>query len=241
MTGVSDPKNKPRQRFLPAIAAVFVTSLIVANIIAAKLFQAGPLVLPAAVVIFPVSYIVGDILTEVYGYARARRVIWIGFSCNLLAVAALWTSIQLPPVPFWRLGYFDSAELSQQAYAAVFGTTPRILMASFLAYLSGEFLNAFVLAKMKIATKGRHLWMRTIGSTLVGQFADSLVFITLAFGGVIPPAALGVLILTQWLVKSAYEAFATPLTYFFVARLKRAENEDFYDVETNFNPLAWKR
>ena len=114
-------------------------------------------------------------------------------------------------------------------------------MASFLAYLSGEFLNAFVLAKMKIATKGRHLWMRTIGSTLVGQFADSLVFITLAFGGVIPPAALGVLILTQWLVKSAYEAFATPLTYFFVARLKRAENEDFYDVETNFNPLAWKR
>jgi len=241
MTAGVDPKAAPRQRFLPAVAAVFVMSLVVANIIAVKLFQVGSLVLPAAVVIFPVSYIVGDILTEVYGYARARRVIWIGFSCNLLAVIAIEISIRLSPVPFWNLGALGSADLSQRAYAAVFGTTPRILAASFAAYLFGEFLNAFVLAKMKIATAGRHLWMRTIGSTLAGQFADSLLFITLAFWGAVPPAALGAMIVTQWLVKSAYEALATPLTYLVVSRLKRAENEDFYDVDTNFSPLIWRR
>ena len=241
MTAPFAGKAEPRQRFLPAVAAVFVTSLVVANIIAVKLFQVGSIVLPAAIVIFPVSYIVGDILTEVYGYARARRVIWIGFSCNLLAVVVIEISIRLAPVPFWNLGALGSADLSQQAYAAVFGTTPRILAASFAAYLFGEFLNAFVLAKMKIATAGRHLWMRTIGSTLVGQFADSLLFITLAFWGAVPPAALGAMIVTQWLVKSAYEALATPLTYLVVSRLKRAENEDFYDVGTRFSPLAWKR
>jgi len=241
MTAPFAGKAESGQRFLPAVAAVFVTSLVVANIIAVKLFQVGSIVLPAAVVIFPVSYIVGDILTEVYGYARARRVIWIGFSCNLLAVAAIEISIRLAPVPFWNLGTLGSADLSQQAYAAVFGTTPRILAASFAAYLFGEFLNAFVLAKMKIATAGRHLWMRTIGSTLVGQFADSLLFITLAFWGAVPPAALGAMIVTQWLVKSAYEALATPLTYLVVSRLKRAENEDFYDVGTNFSPLIWRR
>jgi len=241
MTAPFAGKAESRQRFLPAVAAVFVTSLVVANIIAVKLFQVGSIVLPAAVVIFPVSYIVGDILTEVYGYARARRVIWIGFSCNLLAVIAIEISIRLSPVPFWNLGALGSADLSQQAYAAVFGTTPRILAASFAAYLLGEFLNAFVLAKMKIATAGRHLWMRTIGSTLVGQFADSLLFITLAFWGAVPPAALGAMIVTQWLVKSAYEALATPLTYLVVSRLKRAENEDFYDVDTNFSPLIWRR
>jgi len=233
--------GEARQRYLPAVAAVFVTALVVANIIAAKLFQAGSLILPAAVVIFPVSYIVGDILTEVYGYARARQVIWIGFACNLLAVGAIEVSIRLAPVPFWRLPGFGSAELSQQAYAAVFGTAPRILVASLAAYLCGEFLNAFVLAKMKIATGGRHLWMRTIGSTLIGQLADSSVFIALAFSGTVPAAALAVMIVTQWLVKSAYEALATPLTYFVVSRLKHAENEDFYDVGTSFNPLAWRR
>ncbi len=235
------PQGEARPRYLPAVAAVFVTSLVIANIIAAKLFAVGSVVLPAAVVIFPVSYIVGDILTEVYGYARARQVIWIGFACNLLAVAAIEISIRLAPVPFWNLGALGSAELSQQAYAAVFGTTPRLLAASFAAYLFGEFLNAFVLAKMKIATEGRHLWMRTIGSTLVGQLADSLIFITLAFWGAVPPAALGMMIVSQWLAKSAYEVVATPLTYLVVFRLKRTENEDFYDVGTRFNPLLWRR
>ncbi|KPK86101.1 MAG: transporter [Deltaproteobacteria bacterium SM23_61] len=228
------------QRWLPLIAAVFVTSLIIANIIAVKLVSIGPLILPAAILIFPVSYIFGDILTEVYGYARARRVIWIGFGCNLLAVIVIWLSIELPPAPFWKLGPLDSPQSSQQAYRALFGFTPRILVASFIAYLMGEFLNSYVLAKMKIATEGRHLWLRTIGSTIVGQFADSAVFIFLAFAAMIPSGALGKLVVTQWLTKSAYEALVTPLTYGAVNYLKRVEREDHYDRETDFNPLKWK-
>jgi uncharacterized integral membrane protein (TIGR00697 family) len=230
----------PTQRWLPLVTAVFVTSLIIANIIAVKIVTLGPLILSAAILIFPLSYIFGDILTEVYGYAKARRVIWIGFGCNLLAVIVIWVSIELPPAPFWKLGSFDSPQSSQQAYRAIFGFTPRILAASFIAYLVGEFLNSFVLAKMKIATRGRHLWMRTIGSTIVGQFADSGVFISLAFYGTMPQGALGELILTQWLVKSAYEALVTPFTYLAVNYLKRVENEDYYDRKTNFNPLKWK-
>jgi uncharacterized integral membrane protein (TIGR00697 family) len=230
----------PTQRWLPLVTAVFVTSLIIANIIAVKIIALGPLILSAAILIFPLSYIFGDILTEVYGYARARRVIWIGFGCNLLAVIVIWLSLELPPAPFWKLGSFDSPQSSQQAYRAIFGFTPRILAASFIAYLVGEFLNSFVLAKMKIATGGRHLWMRTIGSTIVGQFADSGVFISLAFYGTMPKGALGELILTQWLVKSAYEALVTPFTYLAVNYLKRAEGEDYYDRKTNFNPLKWK-
>jgi uncharacterized integral membrane protein (TIGR00697 family) len=230
----------PTQRWLPLIAAVFVTSLIIANIIAVKIVSLGPLILSAAILIFPISYVFGDILTEVYGYARARQVIWIGFGCNLLAVMAIWGSIQLPPAPFWKLGSFDSPRSSQQAYLDVFGVTPRILGASFIAYLVGEFLNSFVLAKMKIATRGRHLWMRTIGSTLVGQLADSAFFISLAFYGTMPEGVLGKLILAQWLVKSAYEALATPFTYLVVNYLKRVEREDYYDRKTNFSPLKWK-
>ena len=230
----------PTQRRLPLVTAVFLTSLIIANIIAVKIIVLGPLILSAAVLIFPLSYIFGDILTEVYGYARARRVIWIGFGCNLLAVIVIWLSLELPPAPFWRLGSFDSLQSSQQAYQAVFCFTPRILAASFIAYLVGEFLNSFMLAKMKIATRGRHLWMRTIGSTIVGQLADSAVFISLAFYGTMPKEALGELILTQWLVKSAYEALVTPFTYLAVNYLKRVEGEDYYDRQTNFNPLKWK-
>jgi len=230
----------PTQRWLPLVTAVFVTSLIIANIIAVKIVALGPLILSAAILIFPLSYIFGDILTEVYGYARARRVIWIGFGCNLLAVLAIWLSIKLSPAPFWKIGTFESPQASQQAYQAIFGFTPRILAASFIAYLVGEFLNSFVLAKMKIATGGRHLWMRTIGSTIVGQFADSGVLISLAFYGTMPNGALRELILTQWLVKSAYEALVTPFTYLAVNYLKRAEGEDYYDRKTNFNPLKWK-
>jgi hypothetical protein len=228
----------PKQRWLPTITAVFVTSLIISNIIAVKLISVGPFILPAAILIFPISYIFGDILTEVYGYARARRVIWIGFGCNLLAVLVIWASIELPPAPFWKMDFFDSARSSQQAYEAIFRFTPRILAASFVAYLFGEFLNSFVMAKMKIATRGRHLWSRTIGSTLVGQLADSGIFILLAFYGTIPSAALGQMIFTQWLMKSAYEALITPLTYMVVNYLKRVEKEDYYDRGTNFNPLV---
>jgi uncharacterized integral membrane protein (TIGR00697 family) len=235
---MSLPETRP-YRYLPAITALFVTALIAANLTAAKLIQVGPLVLPAAIIIFPISYIFGDVLTEVYGYDRTRRVIWLGFACNLLAVAAFTASILIPAAPFWTLGDLDHA-VSQQAYAALLGTTPRILAASFTAYLAGEFLNAFVLAKLKIATQGRFLWLRTIGSTLAGQLVDSAIFITAAFWGILPPPALAAMVVTQWLVKSGYEALFTPLTYLVVGALKRVEGCDADDRRTRFNPFAWK-
>ena len=227
-------------RWLPAITAVFVTSLLVSNIIAVKLIVIGPFYLPAAVLIFPISYIFGDILTEVYGYAQARRVIWIGFFCNLLAVIIFFLSVELSAAPFWRIGSFESSEASQQAYKAIFYSTPRILMASFLAYLAGELLNSFVLARMKVAMNGRHLWMRTISSTIAGQLVDSGVFILLAFYGTVSLPALAKIVFGQWLIKSAYEAFVTPFTYLAVNFLKRAEQEDYYDRATDFNPLRWR-
>lgn len=211
------------------IVAIFITCLITANIIAVKLISVYGMLLPAAVIIFPISYIVGDVLTEVYGYRQARRVIWLGFFCNLILVVAIWIGGMLPAASFWD---------GQPAYERILGYTPRLLVASFLAYLVGEFANSFVLAKMKIATSGRWLWTRTIGSTLVGQGLDSLVFITLAFVGTIPLEALGIAIVTQWLVKSAYEAAATPLTYAVVNFLKRREGLDVYDYDTRFNPLT---
>ena len=210
------------------ITAVFITCLITANIIAVKLIGIFGLVLPAAVIIFPISYIVGDVLTEVYGYRQARRVIWLGFFCNLIAVGAIWVGQVLPAASFWD---------GQAAYERILGYTPRLLVASFLAYLVGEFANSFVLAKMKIITRGRWLWTRTIGSTLVGEGLDSLVFITLAFVGTIPLTALASAIVTQWLAKSLYEAAVTPLTYGVVNFLKRQEGLDVYDYDTRFNPL----
>jgi uncharacterized integral membrane protein (TIGR00697 family) len=212
-----------------AVSAVFVTALITANIIAVKLITIGPFLVPAAIVIFPVSYIVGDVLTEVYGYHRARQVIWLGFACNLLAVAAIWASLVLPAAPGWGTdpGGLDVAA----AYARILGFAPRILAASFAAYLVGELANALTLARLKVLTQGRHLWARTIGSTIVGQGLDSLVFITLAFG--FNPA----IIVGQWFVKSAYEALATPLTYAVVNALKRLEGVDTFDRHLPLNPF----
>ena len=215
--------------YFVVIVAVFITCLITANITAVKLVGVLGLVMPAAIIIFPISYIAGDVLTEVYGYRQARLVIWLGFLCNLLTVLAIWLGQVLPAASFWD---------GQAAYERILGSTPRILAASFLAYLVGEFANAFVLAKMKIATRGRWLWTRTIGSTLVGQGVDSLVFITLAFVGTIPLAGLGSAIVTQWLAKSVYEAAATPATYWVVSFLKRQEGLDVFDYETDFNPLS---
>ena len=210
------------------VAAIFIVCLITANIMAVKLISIAGFILPAAIIIFPISYIVGDVLTEVYGYRQARQVIWLGFLCNLVAVVAIWIGGLLPPAPFWQ---------GQEAYKTILGYTPRLLIASFIAYLVGEFSNAFILAKLKIATQGRWLWLRTIGSTLVGQGLDSLVFITIAFVGTIPAAGLMSAIITQWLAKSVYEAVATPLTYWVVNFLKRQEGLDVYDYETRFNPL----
>lgn len=211
------------------IVALFVTCLITANITAVKLVNLFGFILPAAILIFPLSYIIGDVLTEVYGYRQARRVIWLGFFCNFVAVLAIWMGQVLPAASFWE---------GQEAYERILGYTPRLFFASFLAYLAGEFANSFVLAKMKMATGGRWLWLRTIGSTLVGQGLDSLVFITLAFVGTIPLAALMLTIVTQWLAKSVYEAAVTPLTYVVVKFLKQKEGLDVYDHETRFNPFS---
>jgi len=229
-------------RWYPAVVALLATSLVVSNIIAVRLIairvsDAIELTLPAAIVLFPIAYIVGDVLTEVYGYPAARRGIWIAFGCNLLAVVAIWLAGILPPASFWTAGVYENPEQADQAYRAILGFTPRLLVASFLAYLVGEFLNSFVLAKMKVRTEGRYLWMRTIASTIVGQGADSLIFITVAFYGILPTSALMTAVVTQWLVKSAYEALATPLTYWVVNSLKRSEGIDVYDRDTNFRPV----
>jgi len=222
----SDEKVSP---WFVMIVAIFITCLITANITAVKLISLFGL--PAAIIIFPLSYIIGDVLTEVYGYRQARRVIWLGFFCNFIAVLAIWIGQMLPPASFWD---------GQASYERILGYAPRLLLASFLAYLVGEFSNAFVLAKMKIATKGRWLWLRTIGSTLIGQGLDSAIFITLAFFGTIPLNALFIAVVVQWLAKSLYEAVVTPLTYVVVAFLKRKEGLDVYDHDTKFNPLSWR-
>jgi uncharacterized integral membrane protein (TIGR00697 family) len=224
----TQPHRGYYSKWFVLVAAIFVTCLITANIIAVKLIDLAGFILPAAIIIFPLSYIVGDILTEVYGYRQARQVIWLGFLCNFIAVVAFWLGGLLPSASFWE---------DQAAYETILGYTPRLLAASFIAYLVGEFSNAFILAKMKIATQGRWLWTRTIGSTLVGQGVDSLFFITVAFVGTRPANAIAVMIVTQWLAKSLYEAVVTPLTYVVVDFLKHQEGLDVYDYETRFNPL----
>jgi uncharacterized integral membrane protein (TIGR00697 family) len=210
------------------IASLFVTCLITANIIAVKLILLFGFLVPAGIIVFPLSYLFGDVLTEVYGYGAARQVIWLGFLCNLLAVIAIFLGGLAPAAPFWH---------DQTAYETILGFTPRLLLASFIAYLVGEFTNSFVLAKLKIATKGRWLWIRTIGSTLVGEGLDTLIFISIAFWGIIPSQLILTAILTQWVFKVVYEVVATPFTYLIVGFLKRRENLDTYDNRTNFNPL----
>jgi queuosine precursor transporter len=221
-------ENSYSHRFV-IITAIFITCLITSNIVAVKLVSVCGLIMPTGVIIFPLSYIFGDVLTEVYGYRQARRVIWLGFLCNLVTVLAVWVGQILPPAPFWD---------GQASYERILGYTPRLLGASFAAYLVGEFANSIVLAKMKIVTKGRWLWTRTIGSTIIGEGLDSLVFMVLAFAaGTMPVQVLFSAVATQWLVKCAYEAAATPLTYRIVGFLKRREGVDVYDYDTRFNPL----
>ncbi len=214
---------------LLVIAALFVTALVTANIVAVKLFGVMGAVLPAAVIIFPVSYILADVLTEVYGYATARAVIWLAFLCNAIAVFFFWAAGALPPAPGWD---------AQGPYQRILGYTPRLLAASFAGYLVGEFANAFVLSRMKLLSKGRWLWARTIGSTLIGEGLDTLIFIPVAFGGALPNGTLARLVLNQWLAKVAFETAATPVTYAVIGFLKRHEGMDTYDRRVSFNPLA---
>ena len=209
------------------ITAVFITCLITANIIAVKVVSFGFVVLPAAIFVFPLSYIFGDVLTEVYGYHAARRVIWLGFACNLIFVFFAWIGQILPSASFWG---------EQQAYESILGYTPRLLAASLCGYLVGEFINSFVLARMKILTAGRWLWSRTIGSTILGQGFDTAIFITVAFIGT--SSSVPTMILHHWTVKVAIEVIFTPATYVIINWLKRKENIDTYDYHTRYNPFT---
>ena len=214
------------------LAALFVTLLITSNITAVKIIQVWGRILPAAIVLFPITYILGDVLTEVYGFRFARRVIWLGFLCNAVAVVGFWAGGVLPSAIFWE---------GQEAYQAILGYTPRLLVASFAGYLVGEFSNSIILSRLKVATQGRWLWSRTIGSTIVGQGIDSAIFITVAFAGTMSGSDLVELLLTQWIVKVLYETAATPLTYAVVTYVKRREGVDTYDRQVSLNPLAFLR
>ncbi len=213
---------------LLTISALFVATLVTSNIIAVKIAAVGPFSVPAAIVIFPLAYLFGDVLTEVWGYRVARTVIWTGFLANIIVVLFIAAAIAVPA---------DSHYTDQTAYARVLGSTPRLVAASLTAYLLGEFLNAFVLARLKVATRGRMLWTRTIGSTVIGQGVDSAVFITLGFAGTQPWSLLLVIIRDVWVVKVAYEVIATPITYAIVTVLKRVEGIDTYDRDTKFAPI----
>jgi len=202
--------------------------LVLSNIIAAKLITVKGLVLPAAVVLFPLTYILGDVLTEVYGFKKARLVIWTGFFCNLLMAAVFMVVVALPAPSFWD---------GEKAFAYVLGLTPRMVAASLLAYFIGEWSNAVILSRLKIRTAGRRLWMRTIGSTIVGEGLDTVIFITLAFAGSVPAPVWGQMVLAQYLWKVSYEVLLTPFTYVAVDYLKRKENIDTYDYGVVYNPF----
>jgi queuosine precursor transporter len=231
-------------RYYDLIMALFVAVLLISNIASsAKIIDLGvslpavnlPLTFDGGTLLFPLSYIFGDVLTEVYGYARGRRVIWVGFGMAALMSATLWLVGFLPGAPAWE------AYAGQNAYNAILGgvSTGAIVVASLVAYFAGEFSNSFVLAKLKIATQGRFLWVRTIGSTLVGEGIDSVLFATIAgLLGVFPMVAVPSIIVTNYILKVGIEVVFTPITYRIVSVLKRVEHEDYYDIDTNFNPFT---
>jgi hypothetical protein len=220
-------QNRPSYLFV-IIACLFVTSLLLSNIIAGKLITIGGVILPGAVILFPLAYIIGDILTEVYGYNRTRMVIWTGFACNILMVGVFFLVMAIPSPSFFE---------AEGAFATVLGMTPRIVLASLIAYLVGEFSNAAILSRMKILTRGKWLWTRTVGSTLVGEGLDTIIFITICFIGTVPNAVLMQMVLYQYLFKVAFEFLATPLTYAVVGWLKRKEGVDSYDHGVSYNPF----
>lgn len=210
--------------------ASFVTILLCSNVIgAAKVCTVWGFTFGAGVLFFPISYIFGDILTEVYGYARARKVVWAGFGAIIFASFMSWVIVSLPPAVGWN---------DQKAYESVFGQTPRIVFASLAAFFAGEFANSFVLAKMKIFTSGRYLWTRTIGSTIVGEGVDSIVFYPLAFLGVWETRLVVTVMISNYIIKVVWETIVTPVTYQVVGFLKREEQEDFYDYDTDFTPFS---
>ncbi len=221
-----------RFRHYESLVHVFVVVLLVSNLVGQKITAVGPFRISGAQLLFPITYIFGDVFTEVYGYAASRRAIWIGFFASALLSAMGVFAVWLPPAPGWE---------GQEAFARVFGFVPRMVLASLAAFWAGEFANSYVLAKMKLLTRGRWLWTRTIGSTVVGQAVDTAVVMVLAFGGTVRPALIANLIVSAYLGKVAYEAAATPLTYLVVNILKRREGVDVFDRGTDFNPFHGRR
>lgn len=220
----------PSFRHLPSIAGGFTATLLLSNLLAVKIFTLGSVPLPAGILVFPIAYIFGDILTEVYGYAATRRVVWTGFVALLASTLAIEIAKALPPAPFWQ---------GQDAFETAFAQTPRIVMASMAAYVCGEFLNAYVLAKMKVRLAGRRMGWRFVASTLVGEGADTAVFSLAAFSGVMPLEALVRLALATWLGKVLWEIAALPFSLRLAAWLKKAEGLDADDAKTDFNPFRW--
>lgn len=223
-------------RFFDFVMAAFVTILVLSNVIGAAkptfiTLGGEEWVYGAGILFFPLSYVIGDVLTEVYGYARARRVIWAGFAALIFMAFMSWVVVSMPPAAGWD---------GQAAYESVFGQVPRIVLASIMAFWAGEFVNSFVMAKMKLLTKGKHLWSRTIGSTVVGQGVDSVIFYPVAFWGIWETETVVTVMLTNWLLKVTWEAVLTPVTYVVVNRLKAAEGVDLYDRETDFTPFSIK-
>jgi queuosine precursor transporter len=220
-----------KTRLLPVITGLFVGVLILSNILAAKMVRLGPFVFDGGTLLFPLSYIFGDVLTEVYGYRESRKVIWTGLAMLLVMSLNIWLIGSLPSDPSWKL---------QGSYNDILATVPRIALASVLGYFAGEYSNSVVLSKMKLITKGKWLWTRTIGSTLVGELADTLLFVTVAFAGSYPTSVLIAMILSNYLFKCSIEAAFTPITYKVVGLVKRSEGVDAYDYGERYNPLPLK-
>jgi len=218
-------------KYLTFITAFFCTVLLISNIASSKILILGPFTFDGGTILFPLSYIFGDILTEVYGYAASRKVIWTGFFMILLASVVFIVVGKLPPAPEWS---------GQSAYDQILGLTPRIVLASICAFFSGEFSNSYVLAKMKVWMNGRFLWMRTIGSTLIGEGVDTTLFVIMAFLGAegFDSDLLLKIIVSNYIFKVAVEVLFTPITYAITGFLKKREQEDYYDRKTNFNPFT---
>lgn len=217
-------------RYYDFVMVAFVTVLLASNFIgASKVVSVGTLTFGAGILFFPLSYIFGDILTEVYGYARARRVVWAGFTAMGFTSLMAWTIVSMPPAPSYA---------HQREIEAIFGQAPRIAVSSFLAFFCGEFTNSFILAKMKVWSKGKHLWSRTIGSTIGGELVDSLIFYPLAFLGVWETPVVIKVLFSNYALKVLWEVVMTPVTYRVVTFLKRKENEDYFDRKTNFTPFS---
>jgi uncharacterized integral membrane protein (TIGR00697 family) len=216
-------------KYYDLLASIFVVVLVISNLVAQKICAFGPFRVSGGQLLFPITYIFGDIFTEVYGYAGSRRIIWIGFVANAVLAILGNIIVALPAAPEWQ---------NQEAFATVFHQVPRIVVASLIAYWCGEFANSFTLAKMKIFTKGRYLWTRTVGSTVVGQFIDTILVMVIGFTGVVTGSGIVRLIISGYLFKVVYEIAATPLTYWIVGFLKRSEGVDKFDYETRFTPFA---